>query len=287
MTDRTTLVIGGTGKIGRRVAERLWQRGLPVRLGTRSSDLPFDWNNPATWRPALDGVHAAYVSYYPDLTVPGTAELIREFAGIAVSAGVRRLVLLSGRGEAEAQRCEQAIRYSDARWTIVRASWFCQNFSEGYFLEPILDGEVALPAGDVGEPFVDAEDIAAVAAAALTDDRHDGEVYEVTGPRLLTFAEAIAAIGAAAGRDVRYVRVSVDDYAAALTAASVPDDMVRLIRYLFTDVLDGRNASVQDGVGRALNRPPRDFREFARDAAASGVWHRGSRLDRRSDDPAA
>ena len=232
-------------------------------------------------------MHAAYVSYYPDVAVPGTAELIQAFAGTAVSAGVRRLVFLSGRGEPEAQRCEEAIRYSDARWTIVRASWFCQNFSEGFLLEPILDGELALPAGDVGEPFVDADDIADVAVAALTDDRHDGEIYEVTGPRLLTFAEAVAAIAAAAGRDIRYVPVSVDDYAAALVAANVPGDVVALTRYLFTEVLDGRNASVQDGVRRALNRPPRDFGDFARDAAATGVWHPGRRVHRRLDNPAA
>jgi uncharacterized protein YbjT (DUF2867 family) len=273
MSDRTTLVIGGTGKTGRRVAERLWGRGLPVRLGSRSTDLRFDWNDPGTWRPALTGVHAAYVSYHPDLAIPGTADVIRALADTAVAAGVRKLVLLSGRGEPEAQRCEQAIRDSGAAWTIVRASGFCQNFSEGYLLEPILDGEIALPAGDVGEPFVDAEDVAAVAVAALSDDRHDGQEYEVTGPRLLSFAEAVAAIGAASGRQLHYVHVDIDDYVAALSAAQVPADVVALIRYLFTDVLDGRNASVQDGVRRALNRPPRDFADYARVTAASGVWH--------------
>ena len=286
MTDRTTLVVGGTGKTGRRVAERLWGR-LPVRLGSRSTDLPFDWTDPGTWRPALANVHAAYVSYHPDLAVPGTAALIGAFADTAVSAGVQQLVLLSGRGEPEAQRCEQAIREAGARWTIVRASWFCQNFSEGYLLEPILDGEVALPAGDVGEPFVDADDIAAVAVAALTDDRHDGQVYEVTGPRLLTFAEAIATIGAVTGRDVRYLQVSMDDYTAALSAAEIPDEVVGLIRYPFTELLDARNASVQDGVRRALNRPPRDFADYARDTADTGVWHRGARPRRGTEDPAA
>jgi uncharacterized protein YbjT (DUF2867 family) len=283
MSDRTTLVIGGTGKTGRRVAERLWGRGLPVRLGSRSTDLPFDWNDRDTWRPALAGVHAAYVSYHPDLAIPGTADVIRALADTAVAAGVRKLVLLSGRGEPEAQRCEQAIRDSGAAWTIVRASWFCQNFSEGYLLEPILDGEIALPAGDVGEPFVDAEDIAAVAVAALSDDRHDGQEYEVTGPRLLTFAEAIATIAAASGRALNYVPVDIDDYVAALSAAQVPAGMVALMRYLFTELLDGRNASVQDGVRRAINRPPRDFTDYARAAAASGVWHPRQPPRRRSE----
>lgn len=272
MSARTTLVMGGTGKTGRRVAERLAARNLPVRIGSRSGESPFDWENPATWAAALRNIHAVYVTYYPDLAVPGAADAIRSFTRLAVNSGVRRLVLLSGRGEQEAQRGEQIVRESGVEWTLVRASWFAQNFSEGHFLEPVLAGEVALPAGNVGEPFVDAGDIADVAVAALTDDRHAGQLYEVTGPRLLTFAEATAEIGRAARRAIRYVEVSSEEYAAALTSAQVPPEFVSLITYIFTEVMDGRNASVADGVARALGRPPRDFADYARDAAATGVW---------------
>ena len=274
MPTRKTLVLGGTGKTGRRVAERLWNRGVPVRLGSRRADPTFDWSNPETWPGALDGIEAAYVCYYPDLAAAGAAAAVGSFMDLAVATGVRRFVLLSGRGEPAAERCEQIVRDSGADWTIVRASWFSQNFSENYLLEAILSGEVALPAGNVGEPFVDADDIAEVAVAALTDGSPTQQVYEVTGPRLWTFGEAIAEIAKVTGRDVRFIQVSSSDYASALQQANVPEDLVTLITYLFTEVLDGRNASVQDGVHRALGRPARDFSEYVRATAATGVWSR-------------
>jgi uncharacterized protein YbjT (DUF2867 family) len=276
MNDNTrqgpTLVLGGTGKTGRRVVERLSARGLPTRIGSRSGEPPFDWEDRTTWAPALRDVESAYVSYYPDLAIPGAADAVRSFAELAVENGVRRLVLLSGRGEEEAQRSEQAVRDSGAEWTVVRSSWFSQNFSESFFLEPVLAGEVALPAGNVAEPFTDADDIADVAVAALTDDGHAGKLYEVTGPRLLTFAQAVEEIGQAAGREIRYVPVSIEQYASALAEHDVPDDLVQLLTYLFTEVLDGRNAHLTDGVQRALGRVPRDFADYAREAAATGVW---------------
>ena len=267
-----TLVLGGTGKTGRRVVERLRARDIPVVIGSRSGEPPFDWQNPVTWPAVLRNVHAVYISYYPDVASPGAYDAIRSFTELAVTSGVQRLVLLSGRGEPEAQRCEQLIQGSGVQWTILRCSWFNQNFSENYLLDPILAGEVALPVGDVAEPFVDADDIADVAAAALTENGHAGQLYELTGPRLLTFAQAIAEIARAARRNIRYVEVSLADYAAALEAAQLPQEFVALIRYLFTEVLDGRNARVCDGVSRALHRPARDFAEYARAAAATGVW---------------
>jgi uncharacterized protein YbjT (DUF2867 family) len=273
MRARTTLVLGGTGKTGRRVAERLEARKLPVRIGSRSGEPPFDWENDATWPAAVRNVDAVYVSYYPDLAVPGAPDAIRSFTKLAVESGVQHLVLLSGRGEPEAQRCEQIVRESGTAWTLLRASWFSQNFSENYLLEPVLAGEVALPVGNVGEPFVDADDIADAAVAALTDDRHRGQLYELTGPRLWTFAEAIAEIARATGRDIRYVEISADEYASALTQADVPPMISTLVMYLFKEVLDGRNARIADGVTRALGRPPRDFTDYARDTAATGVWN--------------
>ncbi len=267
-----TLVIGGTGKTGRRIVTRLRERGLPVRSASRSSEPPFDWNDRATWGPALRGASSAYVSFYPDLAMPGAPEAIAALAGEAVSAGVRRLVLLSGRGEEEAQRAEQALQASGVDWTIVRCSWFAQNFSEDFLLESVLAGEVALPAGDVPEPFVDVADVADVAVAALTEDGNSGQRYELTGPRLLTFAEAVEEIGRATGRELRFIPVAIDDYEAVLAEQGVPADVAGLLRYLFTEVLDGRNAMLADGVQRALGREPRDFADYARDAAAAGVW---------------
>jgi uncharacterized protein YbjT (DUF2867 family) len=268
-----TLVLGGSGKTGRRVLERLGARGVPARAGSRSGEPPFDWDDRATWAPALRDVRAAYVSFYPDLAIPGASELVGAFARLAVERGVERLVLLSGRGEEEAQRSEQALLAAGAESTIVRASWFAQNFSEGFFLDAVLDGVVALPVGDMREPFVDAEDIADVAVAALTEGGHAGRLYEVTGPRLLTFAEAVAEIADATGRELRFVSLSIEEYTSALAQYELPEDVVALMGYLFTEVLDGRNAKLADGIRQALGRAPRDFGDYARDAAASGVWN--------------
>jgi len=266
------LVLGGNGKTGRRVAARLRERGAGVRLGSRSATPSFDWEDPATWPAAIEGTSAAYISYYPDLAVPGAPEAIDAFAKQAIASGVRRLVLLSGRAEEEAQRAEEALHASGADWTIVRCSWFNQNFSEGYLLDAVLSGEVALPAGDVPEPFVDADDIADVATLALTEPGHEGRIYELTGPRLLSFADAVGEIAAATGRSIQFVPVPIEDYAAVLEEAGLPDDLVGLIRYLFTEVLDGRNAHLNDGVQQALGRPARDFSDYVRTTAASGVW---------------
>ena len=274
ITDtQETLVLGGTGKTGRRVVQRLMARGVPTRIGSRSGEPRFDWEDRSTWAPVLEGVGSAYVSYYPDLALPGAVETVGSFAELAVESGVPRLVLFAGRGEPEAEKAEQAVRESGAELTIVRSTWFAQNFSEDYWVEGIRGGEVALPAGDVPEPFVDADDIADVAVAALTDDRHIGELYELTGPRLLTFADAVDEIAEAVGRDIHYVPISLEEFAAAAAAQDVPAEMVELLTRLFGEVLDGRNAHLMDGVQRALGREPRGFNEYARDAAATGVWN--------------
>ena len=271
-----TLVLAATGKTGRRVAERLEAQGLPVRPTSRSGQAPytaFDWDDRSTWAPALEGVGAAYVVYSPDLAVPAAPDAITAFTELAREKGVRRLVLLSGRGEEEAQRCERIVQDSGLEWTVVRASWFAQNFDEGAFTEMVLAGEVALPADEVREPFIDIDDIAEIAARALSEEGHHGEVYEVTGPRLMTFAEAVAEIAEAAGRDVRYVTIPNDAFQAGLAEAGVPADAAGLLDYLFTTVLDGRNAQVTDGVQRALGRPARDFHDYAREVAATGAWN--------------
>jgi uncharacterized protein YbjT (DUF2867 family) len=265
-----TLILGGTGKTGRRIVDRLTAQGVSVRVGSRA--LPFDWYDDSTWARALDDVSAVYVSFYPDLAIEGAPELVGAFARLAASRGVKRLVLLSGRGEPEAQRAEQELIAAGTEWTVVRCSWFAQNFSEAFLADFVRAGEIALPAGDVPEPFVDVEDIADVAVAALTQDGHHGQVYELTGPRALRFDEAAAEIAAATGRDVRFVEVPADAFHAGMLEAGVPADEAELVSFLFREVLDGRNVQPQDGVQRALGRAPRDFGEYARVTAASGAW---------------
>ena len=268
----TTVVIGGNGKTGRRVAERLRDRGRAVRTVSRSTEPAFDWEDRATWAPALRGATSAYVTYFPDLAVPGAAEAIAALARIALAEGTRRIVLLSGRGEVEAQRAEAELAASGAEWTVVRCSWFSQNFSESDFAAALQAGELALPTGDVPVPFVDADDIADVVVAALTEPGHERRVYELTGPRQLTFGQAVEEIARAAGREIRYVPVSVAQFEAGMAEQGVPGEITSLLAYLFTEVLVEANAAVSDGVAQALGRPARDFSAFARQAAAGGAW---------------
>jgi uncharacterized protein YbjT (DUF2867 family) len=266
------LVLGATGKTGSRIVAKLANKNVAVRAGSRKSAIPFDWESQTNWANVLKGIETVYISFQPDLAVPGAPEAIRTFSEVARTAGVLKLVLLSGRGEPEAQQCEQIIMKSGLRWTIIRASWFSQNFSESYLLDPIISGDVFLPIGNVREPFVDADDIADVAVESLLDARTDGHVYEVTGPRLLTFEEAIKEIAGATGREIRFHSISMDEYVASLREFQTPEPVISLIRYLFTEVLDGRNEYLSDGVEQALGRKPNDFSEYVRATAAAGVW---------------
>lgn len=260
------LVTGSTGKTGSRIAARLQDKGYSIRPGSRKAPIPFDWEDSSTWAPALQGITAVYISFQPDLAVPGADTTIAAFCAAAVAAGVQKLVLLSGRGEPEAERCEQAVINAGASWTIVRASWFMQNFSESYMVEPIQAGFVALPVGEVGEPFVDADDIADVAVAALTTAGHAGQLYEVTGPALLTFREAVSAIATITGKPIGYEAIPIDAYTTQLALHGVPPEVTGLLAYLFTEVLDGRNANTADGVERALGRKPGSFDEYLQKA---------------------
>ncbi|MEU0541004.1 NAD(P)H-binding protein [Nocardia sp. NPDC005978] len=279
MTDKDSpsstnavLVLGANGKTGSRVRTRLTALGVPVRAGSRHGEPPFDWNDRGTWAAALDGMHAVYLAYAPDLAMPGATAALETFTARAAAAGVRRVVMLSGRAEPEALECEEIVRDSGPEWTIARCAFFAQNFSEGIFAGELRTGTLTLPAGPVPEPFVHADDIADVAVAALTAAGHGGQVYELTGPRALSFAEAVAELGAACGRELSFTSVSRLDYIAALSMRGVPGAEISLLDYLFGVLLDGRNSRPADGVRRALGREPRDFAEYARDVAVSGVF---------------
>ncbi|WP_232540914.1 SDR family oxidoreductase [Spirosoma endbachense] len=271
-TEKKILILGGTGKTGSRVAHRLTQRNWPIRIGSRSGEPAFDWLDQATWELALQDIHTVYITFQPDLAVPGAVDSIRSFAETAVKNGTQKLVLLSGRGEEEAEECEQAVMNSGAEWTILRASWFCQNFSEGYLLDPILGGYMALPVRNIGEPFIDVDDIADVAVTVLAEAGHTNQLYELTGPRLLTFEEAIREIATTTGQSIQYEQISGEAYVAALTEYGVPNEYITLLTYLFTEVMDGRNATVANGVEQVLDRKPTDFAEFIHKTVASGIW---------------
>ncbi len=271
MQDHPILVIGATGKTGSRVATKLEENGYSVRRGTRHSAIPFDWEAPETWAPALEGVKKAYVTYLPDLAFPGAVEKVAAFAEVARDIGLDHIVLLSGRGEHHARLGEEAIRASGIDFTLVRSAWFAQNFSEGYLRDPILAGVLPMPGGTIQEPIIDIDDIADVVFAVLTEDGHKGQLYEVTGPRLMSFSEMAESLSRAISRHVQHVPITFEDFHANV-AASGGDFVADVFTAIARETLDGRNARTADGVMRALGRPPRDFEDYAAKAAASGAW---------------
>ena len=272
MQQSPILVIGKNGKTGSRVNQRLQALGYATRPVSRSTHPSFDWEKPATWRSAIEGTDTAYVTYQPDLAVPGAASTIKAFVRVAAEAGLQHIVLLSGRGEKGAERAEEIVKASGLSWNIVRASWFCQNFSESFMLEGILSGELVLPAGDTVEPFIDADDIADVVVAALTEPGHRNKLFEVTGPRALTFAQCIQEISGALGRPLKFTTVPIDVYINALDEQGVPGDLQWLLHELFTVVFDGRNCNVMPAVEEVLGRPATDFKTYVQKTIESGVW---------------
>ncbi|MGQ0743963.1 MAG: NAD(P)H-binding protein [Acidimicrobiales bacterium] len=272
-SDSPIVILGGPGKTGRRVAERLRSRRRPVRMVSRSSTPSFDWNDPSGWEESLTGASAAYIAYQPDLAFPGATASIAALVDAAAAAGIGRLVLLSGRGEEKALAAEAVVEASGLEWAVVRSSFFNQNFSESFLVETLVTGVLAFPAGAVAEPFIDADDIADVAVASLTNQSLLGQVYEVSGPELLTFAEAVGTISAAAGRDIVYVPVTPGQFAEGLRSEGVPDELAGAYADLFATVLDGRNSHLADGVERALGRPARTFGAYADAVARTGIWN--------------
>ncbi|MFF8655376.1 NmrA family NAD(P)-binding protein [Streptomyces huasconensis] len=268
------LVLGATGKTGRRVVARLRAAGHTVRAASRTAETPFDWADRATWGPALEGVGALYLVGPPD------PEPIADFVARAQAAGVRRFVVLSGRGievygdsfEPSMAEAERVVREAGVDWTVIRPNNFSQNFDEDVFHEPLLEGRLALPVGDAPEPFIDAEDIAEVAAVLLTEDGHSGRTYELSGPRSLTFAEAVAEMAKASGRPMRFEHVTEEAYVAELIGRGAPEEAARSLAAVLAFLAGGHNSAPVSGVREVLGREARDFTEYAKRAAESGAW---------------
>ena len=268
------LVIGGTGKTGQKVVKRLSEAGHNVRIGSRSATPAFDWENPETWSQSMEGMDKVYITFQPDLAVPGALEAIEELTKKAKQSNVKKLVLLSGKGEREAELCEQVVIHSGLDYTIVRASWFNQNFSESFFLEPILEGFVALPQADAKVPYVDTDDIADVAVAALLGEEHNGKIYQLTGPRQLTFKEVIQEISDAIGRAIAFTPIALPAYTQVMKQQGVPADFVWLIEYLFSEVLGNpNNAEITHDIEKVLGRKPKDFSDYVKETAGTGIWN--------------
>jgi uncharacterized protein YbjT (DUF2867 family) len=267
------LVIGASGKTGSRVYQKLQEMGFDVKGASRNGELHFDWRAPETWAMALLGVDTIYLTYYPDLAMPQAPDDIAKFCALAKIKGVKHITLLSGRGEPTAQVCEDIVKGSGLSWTIVRASWFNQNFSEGMFRDFIDAGTIALPVVNATEPFIDVDDISEVVVASLLDNKHNGQLYEVTGPELLSFGQLADKFTKVLGRPITFNQVSQDQFITNMQEHDVDPKAIETLTYLFTEVLDGRNEYLVDGVERALGRPAKRFEDFILDnlQAFSGV----------------
>lgn len=274
MKNSPILIIGKNGKTGLRVEQRLQALGYATRGVSRSTEPSFDWEDQGTWRAALAGTRSAYITFHPDLAIPSAEQSIRDLVALAAELGLQHLVLLSGRGEAGARRAELVLEKSGLDWNVVRANWFMQNFSESFMIEGILNGELMLPAGDIVEPFIDVDDIADVAVATLTRPELRNRVFEVSGPRALTFAECVEAISEATGYPVKYTRIPIENFIEGLRAQGAADELLWLMGELFAVVFDGRNSSPTAGVEEALGRPATDFTEYLRKVMATGAWDR-------------
>ncbi len=267
------LIIGGTGKTGRRVVEQLQKKGIQPRIGSRQATPSFDWDDKNTWIESLKGIEKMYITYYPDLAVPGAKEAIESLTYLAKELGVKKIVLLSGKGEVEAEACEAIVKNSGVEYTIVRASWFNQNWSESFFLDPILSGEVALPMSNVLIPFVDANDIAEVAATVLLDNDYNGKTIEVTGPELITFKDIIHTISTVTNRNLTFHEITLEQYIEGMRQMQLPEDVIWLIEYLFSNVLTNpNNQKISNDIEQVLGRKARTFLEYARETAETEVW---------------
>jgi len=269
------LVIGGTGKTGSRVVKNLLNKEYNVVVGSRNGEVPFDWEDVSTYSKILQNVDRAYIVYYPDLAVPGAKNAIHKFSEVALQQGLDKVVLLSGKGEKEAEACEEIVANSGLNYTIVRASWFNQNFSEGPFLDFVLAGNLSLPMPDAEIPFVDADDIADVVSNVLVEDKYNGQIVTVTGPRKMTFQEVTDSMSKGLGRAIQYQPISVEDFKNGMRSAGLPDSYIWLFGYLFKEVLgNSNNQEVSDDIEKILNRKATDFDEYVSKSVLSGVWNR-------------
>lgn len=266
------LVTGAKGTTGRRIAERLKLEGVEFRAASRSSETRFDWANPETWKPALQGMRSVYV-------VPeGSAgpEVVASFAKLAADEGVAILVLLSTR-EAEYEGYENHLAIEDAvidagtGWTILRPSWFCQNFYTQFDRE-VRSGLLELPAGEGKDPFVDADDVAEVAFQALTMHGLEDKVYELSGPDPLSYREATERISALTGLTVRYEPVSEQTYYQRLREKGIPDDQARVMIVAHRPIAAGDNDFTSEGYRRLTGHPSKDFDTFVSETVAKGIW---------------
>jgi uncharacterized protein YbjT (DUF2867 family) len=271
-TPSNTLVLAGTGKTGSRVVAQLTKLGLSVRTAARNgADVRFDWDDPSTHRAALADVDRVYL--VAPVMRTDFADQVSSFLDLAEAVGVRHVTYLSAFGidQAAPQVAHRAVELDlmgrgAITHSILRPAWFMQNFSET-FLKPV-DGVITVPTGDGAEAFVDAEDIAAVAAATLASpDAHAGAEYAPTGPAALTVSDAANVIADVTGQPARHNDVDRNAWIDGSVAAGVPAAYSEVLRMLTETVASGHGSRPNDDVQNVTGVPPISFADFARRTA--------------------
>jgi uncharacterized protein YbjT (DUF2867 family) len=286
------LVSGPTGKVGRRLIPLLTRREVTVRTASRSplperagiEPVHFDWTDESTYETARKGVRAMYLMPGP-IPQPAHADHIRALLDGAAEAGVARVVVLSTYGVDQAppenplRRIEMAVESSGVPYTILRPAAFMQNFSEGLrWRESLVDGirerdEIAAPGGDGVVSYVSTEDVAAIAAVALTEDGHEGRAYAPVGPESLTLTEVAEHISWATGRRIRYTEVDQTHIRDALLATGAPPETAEHNSRMYVHAVSSGALGVRnDDVFHVTGQPPVSFAQFAIGAAAA--WRR-------------
>ena len=271
----TFLILGGTGKTGRRLGQALTSAGHVARLASRHSAVRFDWHDQSGWPEALRGADGLFI------VGPGSATdwspLLTDLLAAAAANGVARAVLLSARAveflpDGAVARAERALRAGPLPWTILRPAHFAQNFTEAMFASS--DGRILAPAGTGAEPFIDVQDIAEVAAAVLAGGTFDGMTLELSGPEAVSFTEAAAILAAVSGTPVRYADESEEDHVGRLRASGTPEGYIRWRMAMLGAIKRGDDAYLSDGVQQVLHRPPASFRAWAQREVPAAVSSR-------------
>jgi uncharacterized protein YbjT (DUF2867 family) len=273
-TSHAALILGGTGRTGSLVASRIAGRGIPARTASRhGSDVFFDWDDPATYPDALAGTDLVYL-VTPVLRVR-YAPQVADFLDQSEAAGVRHVTLLSTyNGDRAPREIDIAAVEADlaARGgfthSILRPAWVMQNFTDDHL--PVINGTLCVPSGGGSEAFVDAADIAAVAAETLLNPgAHAGARYALTGPRAITFDDVAASIAAVSGRPVGYKDIDQEAWISGAIAAGLPADYAVMLRWLTGSVISGDGARPTGDIEAVTGRPAGSFEAFARRNAAA------------------
>ncbi len=286
MNDKI-LVLGATGNVGTSLVQYLVEKGESVKAAiyppelekyntpTRVEAVPYDYYKSETHAPALQDVDRIYIISKDTDIEPD--KVLNPFIDKAKAVGVKQIVLMTGMGVERAsdklgyRRLEKYVIASGIDYTILRPNWFMQIFKAPFILATIKrHGSISLPAGHGKLSFIDAHDIAAMAAEALTEEKHRGKEYTLTGGEALSFAEGAEIISKVTKRTINYCESSIDELHKVISEMGGYPGPIDQIERMFYTVREGMVASIDMSVHEVLARPPISFEQFVQNNAH--VW---------------